>query len=322
MGIMLLWNEVLEHEKSFNEYLHFVGAGDAPRAVEAARTLLAGIRSTLEKIQKEYPDLVIGSRMPDYWEVRKRFDGDAFDHRELAALASKLDSYVKVMQMEVDRHRLIEPPKWRVFFRRQKRTLIIAAAAALAVVVMVWGLMKLLHRGQGLVGEYYSDMELGVFYRTRLDREINFSWGRNGPFPGWRKDRFSVRWSGFLLVPETGYYDIYVHIDDGGRFYLDNKMAADDWNVQKLRVIQIPRQLEAGYHPIRLDFFERTKWATVKLFWKRAGAPRPEPIPGKYLCPSEEHFKKGIPVHARMEPGPEEDQGDTEDATPPAAAGE
>jgi len=311
MSIMQLWNDVLDHEKHFNEYLHFLGAGDGARAAEAAQALLKGITATLDNIRDEYPTLFIEAHLSDYWETRKKFEGPTPSDRELAALASKLENYVSVMEGEVQRLRRKEPPKWAVFLFHYRKRIAVALGVVVGSILLSWTTVRFLHRGQGLTAEYYNDMELGVFYKSRIDRTIDFSWGRGSPFPGWRKDHFSVRWSGFLRLPEAGHYEIYVHVDDGARLTLDDKLLIDDWSVHKLHVIPTVGEFEAGYHPIRLDYFERSKLSTIRLYWKTATSPRPVPIPGRFLVPSDIFIEEGAKVFGKAgEPEVEVEEAD------------
>lgn len=299
MGIVFLWNEVLDHEKAFNEYLHHVGAGDAPRAIEAARKLLAGVGATLEKIQTDYPRLLIDAQMPEYWDVRKKFEGPPPSLREMGALASQLERYVSIMEEEVHSYRRKEPPAWLVAVSSHGKRIALVAGLVVAFSAVTWSVMKILHRGQGLTGEYYNDMELGVFYRARIDRMVDFSWGKGSPFVGLHKDHFSVRWTGFIRIPETGHYEFYVHVDDGARLTIDDKLLIDDWKVHKLHVVQASGDFEAGYHPIRLDYFERSKLASIRLYWKTMTSPRPEVVPARFLVPSDQYLSKGVPVFTK-----------------------
>ncbi|WP_346863627.1 glycoside hydrolase family 3 C-terminal domain-containing protein [uncultured Draconibacterium sp.] len=62
---------------------------------------------------------------------------------------------------------------------------------------------------QGVVGEYFNNAKLeGEPAFTRIDANINFYWEKNAPEPELNDDDFSVRWSGYLVPPVSGEFNI------------------------------------------------------------------------------------------------------------------
>ena len=112
----------------------------------------------------------------------------------------------------------------------------------------------------GLYAEYFNNKELkGKPVYTRIDKQVDFSWGEESPVPGIvNDDQFSTRWSGKLIAPGSGIYEIGVLSDNGCRLYLDGKLIIDSWIVDKassLRSVYVP--LKKGRHyNIRVEFFE------------------------------------------------------------------
>jgi hypothetical protein len=49
--------------------------------------------------------------------------------------------------------------------------------------------------------------------------------------------------------------------------------------------------LQAGYHSIKLEYFDSKRRATIRLFWKPEFEPRAVPIPSKYLIPSKQFIR-------------------------------
>ena len=84
----------------------------------------------------------------------------------------------------------------------------------------------------GLVGEYYANRTLEGQPVYRLDEKIDFDWENNSPMDNIPADSFSVRWSGFIRVPETGRYTFYVKSDDGARVWIDGELVFDYWLAQ------------------------------------------------------------------------------------------
>ncbi len=112
----------------------------------------------------------------------------------------------------------------------------------------------------GLYGEYFNNKDLkGKPVYTRIDKQVDFSWGEESPVPGIvNKDHFSVRWSGQFISPGSGIYEIGVKSDNGCRLYLDDKLIIDSWIVEKassLRSVYVPLK-KGRYYKVRVEFFE------------------------------------------------------------------
>ncbi|NCB07823.1 MAG: glycoside hydrolase family 3 protein, partial [Bacteroidia bacterium] len=61
----------------------------------------------------------------------------------------------------------------------------------------------------GVTGEYFSNSKLeGKPVLTRIDKNIDFYWESSSPAPELPDDNFSVRWTGYLVPPVSGEYQI------------------------------------------------------------------------------------------------------------------
>lgn len=123
----------------------------------------------------------------------------------------------------------------------------------------------------GLIGEYFTNKNLeGEPFKIRVDKIINFAWEWDTPFDDFPKDKFSVRWKGFLKVDKTDNYTIDVSSDDGIRLYLDDKLVIDDWNDHAEMTNSYSLKLEADkFYKIRLDFYENGGAAICRLGLRR-----------------------------------------------------
>ena len=121
----------------------------------------------------------------------------------------------------------------------------------------------------GLRGEYFDNPRLeGPPRLTRTDAQIAFGWTLNSPGPGIPFDWYSVRWTGALSVPPGGVRRIGVEGNDGYRLYLDGKLLIDNWRKQSYGHRLAEVTLAAGSrHQLRLEYFETTGNARVKLIW-------------------------------------------------------
>jgi beta-glucosidase len=62
---------------------------------------------------------------------------------------------------------------------------------------------------QGIKGEYYNNNNWeGEPLYTQVDDQINFYWEQNTPSLNMSDDNYSVRWSGYLIPPVSGKYQI------------------------------------------------------------------------------------------------------------------
>jgi beta-glucosidase len=144
--------------------------------------------------------------------------------------------------------------------------------------------------GQGLKGEYFGNRDCtGEPLFTRTDSRIAFRWDRGGPtddlvaqgqVPANRavpSDNFCVRWTGQLLPPVAGRYEITVGANDGFRLFIDGKPLIDNWELNPRMLSKSASvQLEAGKaHDVRLEYFEDIRDAEVRLAWRMPGAKAP-----------------------------------------------
>ncbi len=120
-------------------------------------------------------------------------------------------------------------------------------------------------------GEYYNNRDLsGAPLLVRDDASINFSWGDGSPGSPINKDNFSARWTNFCYF-DAGTYTFTVRVDDGVRLWVDDVLIIDRWNEQPATTFKADRTLGAGYHSLRLEFFEVGGEALVQLSWALKG---------------------------------------------------
>ncbi len=121
----------------------------------------------------------------------------------------------------------------------------------------------------GLYGEYFANPRLeGEPSVVRTDSTIRFGWTLNSPARGIPFDWYSVRWTGRLVVPAGGVARIGVVGNDGYRLYLDGRLVIDDWRKQSFGTRLADVSLAPGSsHDLRLEYFETTGNARLKLVW-------------------------------------------------------
>ena len=126
----------------------------------------------------------------------------------------------------------------------------------------------------GLHGEYFANNRLeGAPHLVRTDARVDFGWTLNSPARGIPFDWYSVRWTGTVTAPATGVRRLGVEGNDGYRLWVDGRLVIDNWEKRSYGA----RLVEVGFapgsrHDVRLEFFESTGNARVKLVWD-AGVP-------------------------------------------------
>ncbi len=123
--------------------------------------------------------------------------------------------------------------------------------------------------GTGLKGEYFDNMDFTNLKLTRTDAQVNFDWGTGSPNASLGADTFSVRWSGLLLVPETGTYTFSTLNSDGVRLYVNGVPVIDDYVDQTTNWKDgASVNLTAGQMvDLQMEYYENTGSAVAKLKW-------------------------------------------------------
>jgi beta-glucosidase len=124
----------------------------------------------------------------------------------------------------------------------------------------------------GLKGEYFTNMNLeGAPAMIRNDATVDFEWGDAGlaglatQFP----NRYSVRWTGALLPPESGDYLVGFTGQDGWRLWLDRNLMVEDWNIHHpASTLTKKVHLEKGHpYPIKIEYFQDMRSSEARLIW-------------------------------------------------------
>jgi hypothetical protein len=121
--------------------------------------------------------------------------------------------------------------------------------------------------------EFFNNRDLvGSPTVIRDDREINFDWGVGAPAPGVTVDNFSARWTRSLDLP-AGNYRFRITVDDGARLWVNNALIIDSWREQAATTYTSDIYLPGGLIPVRLEYFDLTGGAVIRLTWERTDSP-------------------------------------------------
>jgi beta-glucosidase len=127
-------------------------------------------------------------------------------------------------------------------------------------------------KGNGLLGEYFNNPDLkGKPSVSRIDQEMAPYFDKNAPAQGMNSDFFSVRWTGTITPPETGFYILGIITDDRGRLFFEDQMKVDNWNPFQKNVMKTFRtKLEKGKeYKIRIEYADSLDYAGIRFQWKK-----------------------------------------------------
>ncbi len=121
-------------------------------------------------------------------------------------------------------------------------------------------------------GEYYNNINMsGSPALVRDDANVDFDWGDGAPASEVNADRFSVRWTSFVNFG-AGDYTFYAQVDDGVRVWVDGDLLIDQWHDTPVTTHSATKYLSAGYHNLRVEYYENVGKAVCKVWWQAGGA--------------------------------------------------
>ena len=123
---------------------------------------------------------------------------------------------------------------------------------------------------RGLRAEYFNNRDFsGAPALVRNDAQINFNWGSISPAKEVDDDNFAVRWTGSLVAPESGNYNIGWRSNGGVRIYIDGNLFIEETKNPRTRNLSKEINLEGGRaYDIRVEYLENANhYASAKLLW-------------------------------------------------------
>jgi N-acetylneuraminic acid mutarotase len=138
----------------------------------------------------------------------------------------------------------------------------------------------------GLTGEYFDNKDLTAPKLTRVDRTVDFAWGTGSPDPSVGAESFSVRWTGSVKADHGQTYTFYTTSNDGVRLWVNGQLVINNWTDHAATENTGTIALEAGKsYPIRLEFYEGTGSAVIRLSYSSASTPK-QVVPSDRLSPT------------------------------------
>lgn len=126
----------------------------------------------------------------------------------------------------------------------------------------------------GLKAEYFSTSDLtGSPVKTQIETKVNYIWSGKGPdVEGIAGKNYSVRWSGFISVPASAYYNFTAGGDDGFRLLIDGVSVLDDWEASSYHTRTASKFLAKGKkYAVVFEYYQLSGDAMVNLMWQKRG---------------------------------------------------
>jgi hexosaminidase len=76
---------------------------------------------------------------------------------------------------------------------------------------------------------------------------------------------------GFIKVPKRALYRFTLASDDGSKLFLDDILVINNDGLHSLEEKSVERGLNEGYHPVRVEYLQRTGSADLQLFIESRG---------------------------------------------------
>ncbi|MBN1200438.1 MAG: SH3 domain-containing protein [Anaerolineae bacterium] len=111
---------------------------------------------------------------------------------------------------------------------------------------------------------------------TRVDKKIDFNWGKKSPDDVIPVDYFSARWTATVYFSVPGHWIFEIGVDDGVRMWIDDTQIIDEWHATQEGYNEYKTdlwELTAGTHNLKVEYFEATNNAEIHVSW------RWEPLP-------------------------------------------
>lgn len=138
----------------------------------------------------------------------------------------------------------------------------------------------------GLAATYYNETNFGGTSSARVDRAIDFNWGKGSPAPSIAADTYSVRWTGRVKAPSSETYRLMLLSESAVRLWVGDQLVIDGWkSVSKPATYKGSITFSAGKrYDVEVELLHGSGAASVKFMWQTDTLAK-QTVPGKFLSP-------------------------------------
>jgi hypothetical protein len=105
---------------------------------------------------------------------------------------------------------------------------------------------------------------------ARIDAQVNYA-QTSSPWTGLDSrfaSTFATRHHGYLKIDTAGTYTLYIKSSDGSNVYLDGAQIINNDGVHTLKEKSVQKALTAGYHALRIEYFDNTNNHGLIFSWQ------------------------------------------------------
>ncbi|HVV02171.1 MAG TPA: PA14 domain-containing protein, partial [Verrucomicrobiae bacterium] len=143
--------------------------------------------------------------------------------------------------------------------------------------------------GTGLTGQYFTNSSSTYgsslnfnpanLRLTRVDTNIDFTWGPSSQPILNNNGHYCVRWTGQVQPEYSETYYFVANTDDGVKLWVNDQLIIDSWNTKSASDVTGTIDLQGGVrYDIKMEYFQNTSAAVAHLSWY-------SPSQGKQIIP-------------------------------------
>ena len=122
---------------------------------------------------------------------------------------------------------------------------------------------------KGLKADYYDGTEFERYVATNYVDQIDFYWNQNPPVVGINPHVCSIRYTGRLKSPKTGFYTFSARVDDGIRVWVGEELVINNWQLNDVGYSDGTIEMKADtFYDIKIEYFNALNEAELRLLWK------------------------------------------------------
>ncbi len=141
--------------------------------------------------------------------------------------------------------------------------------------------------GTGLVGNYFSDLNLTDLAATKANQTVNFQFGSGAPAGSLDPANFSASWSGKVQAQYSEDYTFYTQSDQPVRVWVNGQEVINDWQDHALAEDSGTLTLSAGeFYDIKVEYQDHVGPANLQLQWS-------SPSTAKQIIPASQLYGSG-----------------------------
>lgn len=123
----------------------------------------------------------------------------------------------------------------------------------------------------GHVGEYFGNTNLTTAVLTRIEPQVNFSWGAGSRDPSVPTNTFSARWTGHIVPNFSETYTFSTRSDDDVRLWIDGVQMVTNWTNHDMTTNTGTINLVAGQrYDVKIEYYDNAGSPIAKLLWSSA----------------------------------------------------